>query len=82
MFGVSANREACYPITASDGAFLAYDHAVEIYSNIEIANASTSRHAKESRKDVAEANTRLGMKVVAVEPIEDATFEKPGETCD
>lgn len=82
MFGASASGKACYPVAASNGAFLSYDHGIEIYSNIKIADASTSRHAKELRKDVAEADSRLGMKVVAIETIENATFEKPGEAYD
>ena len=82
VLGVGACGEPCYPVASCDGAVLSHGHGVEVDGDVEVAYPSARGHTEELWEDVAEADVGHGMEVVAIEMVEDPSFEEPGEECD
>lgn len=82
VLGFGACWEACDPVASCDGAVLAHGHGVEVDGDVEVAYSSARGHAEELWEDVAEAYVGHGVEIVAIEMVEDPSFEEPGEECD
>lgn len=82
VFGGGACGESCYPVATSDGAVLSHGHGVEVDGDVEVAYSCARGHAEEMWEDVAKADAGEGVEVVAIEMVEDPSFEEPGEESD